>query len=276
MRSDGRSVAAAVAAAVESPSHALTPGGPPLTCFYGRICMDDGEAGHGLDALLHGLASADLFMPLVTRDVIDGFLLAPKRRDPTLHEWEVALDRLRAGECLCLPILVGGVQVDADELPSSAHFASGISIRDTAVRFLSLPGLDLALGKDGHPTLDGLASVGAAVAEMLRAFTVQRGVLGDQLSLLDRYLEREWGRLKRLLDEGDVIGRGGFSTVYKGMLERNGGVQEVAVKAFAVSTAEVHYMRQFNEEAEIMLRLHHPVRGRAICGAVVYRSGGAL
>ena len=234
----GNVLAFSLARAVESPSHALSPGGPPLTCFYDRTCMEDGEEWLGQATVLHGLVAANLAVLLVSRDAIEGFKLAHKRRDTTLHQWEVTLERVRAGECLCLPVMVGGVSVSADELPALPHYAGGISIRDTVVPILSLPAVAVGLGADGLPSAEDMDRVGAAVASMLRSYTVQKRRHGDELKRLDRYLEREWGRLKRLIDHGDVIGRGGFSTVYRGVLERGGG--EVAVKAFLVSSSEAH------------------------------------
>ena len=254
----GNSLAPYLADAIESPNHALTPGGPPLTCFYDRKCMDDGEEWHGLAAVLHGLSASSLVMPLVSRGVIESFKLANKRRDATLHEWEVTLDRLRAGECLCLPVMVGDVSVAADDMPVTAHCASGVCIRDTVSYILSLPVVAVGIGADGLPVAEDLARVGATAADMLRTYTKQRERLGDKLYLLDQYFAREWGRLKRLLDQGDIIGRGGYSTVYRGVLGQSG--VEVAVKALYVSTAEAHSMKQFNAESEIMMRLDHAVR----------------
>ena len=252
-------IAASLARALESPSHALSPGGLPLSCFYDRTCLEDGDERHGQSAFLHGLVGANLVVLLVSRDVIEGFKLAHKRRDTTLHQWEVTLERVRAGECLCLPVLVGRVSIGADDLPASPHFASGISIRDTVIPILTLPVVALSddFGADGLPSAEDLDRVGETVAGMLRSYTFQKRCHGDELLRLDRYLEREWGRLKRLIDHGDIVGRGGFSTVYRGVLGGHDG--EVAVKAFSVSTAAAHSMKQFNEEAEIMLRLDHPV-----------------
>ena len=56
-------------------------------------------------ALHNGLEASPLVLLLVSQKVVDGIAHnAPMRRDNVLLEWEVTVDRIRAGDCMCLPV----------------------------------------------------------------------------------------------------------------------------------------------------------------------------
>ena len=109
------SLAEVLHAALQGPTTSVRPGDPPLTVFWDQACLGDQESGAGWEAKIqHGLANSTLVMPLVSRPVLDSLALATKRHTPVLLEWEITLERLKQGSCLCLPVHV--VDITAEEL----------------------------------------------------------------------------------------------------------------------------------------------------------------
>ena len=163
----GNGLAAALASAIQSSSNSLRPEGPPLTCFYDQKCLDDGEE---LDvAVSHGLSLASLMVVVVSQGVVDALQFAPRRRDSNLLQWECITERLRMGDCLCLPVFVGDVRYTPSEIPDAGHYASGISVRASALPILCLPSVTVGAGSEGGFPAADLERAAATACGMLQA-----------------------------------------------------------------------------------------------------------
>ena len=136
------------------------------------------------------------------------------------------------------------------------HYFSCLPIRDTLLRVLELPTavrVPISFGEAD------VARVVAAAAEALRA-----GSRGPALALTQRHLKRldglleaQWSGIKAIMDQGDLVGEGGSSKVFRGTL-LNYPAGPVAVKVHTVPKAIAHSMRAFQNEIDLMTLLDHP------------------
>ena len=230
-------LAAALQVPFEPPLH---DGGPlrSVSVFWDQHCLNDGESWE--TALHNGLEGASLVVPLVSAKALQGMVSgASHKRDNLLMEWEIALERHRAGLCLILPVFVceGGKPFNFDDsesaYPSSPHFLSRVDIRATILAVLRLNGVSV----DPTSGSDIAAAVGR-VASMLRS--KERRVLRmrqvESFSLERTRAERMWARVSAIVAKNDIIGRGASSIVYRGQIVQDDPDEPVvAVKAMLPS-----------------------------------------
>ena len=177
---------------------------------------------------------------------------------PGAAELEVALDRVRDGSALLLPVLVGDdiEAVDSTAYPGLPHYFSGLSIRDTLVRILEMPTAMRI------PLAYGPADLGRVVSAANQALRSGAARLRTQeqsrlhLERLDVLLDAQWRGIKAILDSGDLVGQGGYSKVYRGLLPDHDG--PVAIKCHTVSKSMAHSLRAFQNEVDLMMLLDHP------------------
>ena len=79
-----------------------------------------------------------------------------------IPEWELALARWAAGQCLFLPIFVGEVRYNEAEYPLKPSFQTGVPIRRTLIDIFKLNGLRV---RPGSP--EDLAAAAAAIRTMV-------------------------------------------------------------------------------------------------------------
>ena len=79
-----------------------------------------------------------------------------------IPEWELALARRDAGQCLVLPVFVGDVRCEEAKYPLKTHFLTGVPIRRTLVDIFKLNGLRV---RPSSP--EDLAAAAAAIRTMV-------------------------------------------------------------------------------------------------------------
>ena len=259
------------AAAAGSPAAAVS-------VFYDKRCLNAGESWEL--ALKNGLEGASLVMPLVSAGALKGMIEnAATRRDYLLMEWEVAVRRYRSGLCLVLPVFIQSVGedgepcgVDFDEAAylDAPHFMSGTSIRATVMALLEIHGVKLALDRSGAPDPAQLAEVVRKVRRMLdsQELRVMRHRAEQAYHDEQGRKEKVWKSVEAILEDGDEIGRGASSVVFRGKLHAD--ELPVAVKALRPDAASAS--AHFSTELEIMKGLEvRAARGfRHRCGSMRY------
>ena len=166
---------------------------------------------------------------------------------------ELALQRLRAGDGLVLPVILGRVSHSLDPFPSEPHLATGAVIRDTISEVFKLNGVKVAIDSENA----------IAASDVLRVLDEARTMLASKDTRLERrrgeaaraLASTLWSRVEPLVRARDVIGKGASAIVYKGVLDG----RPVAVKTL-LPTATKSAAKQFDNEASLMLSLglNHP------------------
>ena len=242
--------------------------------FFGKTCIMSNSREL---RLMNGLEGASLVVPIMSAAALQSMIEhAATRRDDLLTEWEIALERQRAGLCKVLPIIVpddvpgGSVDFSGASYPDAPHFGSGISIRSTLAALFKCQIDGLKFGQPIDLTNVELVHMRMKLTEVADAV---RGLLNsEELRKMRQRAQQEyevergrkdqmWKRVEAILDVNDVIGRGASSVVFRGRLHpHEPDDPQVAVKA--LNQNAVAASKQFSTELEIMKGLE--VRPRAL------------